>query len=162
MKKTSISITIILITALGLTGCNTIQDILYEPKTVDTVVDRVNRDTGETESVTVTKTEYVPSQLANTTTEVLNAIPGLGTVTGTALTTVLGIGGLFLNQSRRKYAKAFVGTVSGVDKILKKMEEENIAKDQISHFKNILQNQQNKLESVAFVAKELSKLRAKK
>ena len=156
------NITIILIIAIGLTGCNTIQDILYDQKNVDTVVDRINPETGETEKVTVTKTQYVPSQLATTTTEVLNTIPGLGTVTGTALTTVLGIGGLFLNQSRRKYAKAFVGTVSGVDKILKKMADEGLAKDTISKYKNVLQNQQNKLDSVAFVAKELAKLRSKK
>ena len=159
MKK---NITIILIIAIALTGCNTIQDILYDQKNVDTVVDRINPETGETEKVTVTKTQYVPSQLATTTTEVLNTIPGLGTVTGTALTTVLGIGGLFLNQSRRKYAKAFVGTVSGVDKILKELEEQDIAKHKITHFKNILQTQQNKLDSVAFVAQELAKLRSKK
>ena len=159
MKK---NITIILIIAIGLTGCNTIQEILFDQKNVDTVVDQVNPVTGETEKVTVTKTEYVPSQLATTTTEVLSTIPGVGAVTGTALTTVLGIGGLFLNQSRRKYANAFVGTVKGVDKILKELEKQDIAKDKISYFKNILQNQQNKFESVAFVAKELSKLRSKK
>ena len=158
-RKTTLIGIFALMIALSMTGCGTLTDFFYEKKTVESVVERVNPQTGQSEEIVEVRTEYVPSGVSETTSKVLDAVPGWGTATGTVLSTLLGIGGLFLNRSKNRYKKALCSTVAGVDKAVSELQTAGIGMEKIDRIKTVLRNKQSESGALELVVGVLNQLR---